>query len=216
MKLLVKFLWNNNGNHLSCWVILFLLCCDVCYVSVYVSVASRGLNNALLDTYQLKSLDAVLEAKLDDVEIVRNGSKLYLKSASHRNDIFEQDNFAVREPYDRIIRCLGFKFNDTLFSRLLLPQSFYTVKHFYCSQQPLLMYLRILIWFYADLITFLEKFLYSVSWKTLSIETKTRPRHLSAKTETKAEIVWYQDSMKPGHKFQMFSPRLRHFRLKSS
>lgn len=70
--------------------------------------------------------------------------------------------------------------------------------------------------FYADLITFLEKFLYSVLWKTLSIETKTRPRHLGAKSETKAEIVWYQDSMKPGHKFQMFSPRLRHFRMKSS
>jgi len=28
----------------------------------------------------------------------------------------KRDNHALREPYDRIIRCLGFKFNETLFS----------------------------------------------------------------------------------------------------
>jgi len=28
----------------------------------------------------------------------------------------DYDNFALREPYDRIIRCLGFKFNESLFS----------------------------------------------------------------------------------------------------
>jgi hypothetical protein len=76
----------------------------------------RGVNNALLDTYQLKSLDAVLEAKIDDVEIVNNGSKLYLKPSRRYHDIESNDNFALREPYDRVIRCLGFRFNDSLFN----------------------------------------------------------------------------------------------------
>lgn len=71
----------------------------------------RGINNALLDTYQLKSLDAVLEAYIDSVEFVRNGSKL---SVITNTEV--RDNFAIRDPYDRIIRCLGFKFNDSLFS----------------------------------------------------------------------------------------------------
>jgi len=29
----------------------------------------------------------------------------------------DYDNFALRQPYDRIIRCLGFKFNESLFNQ---------------------------------------------------------------------------------------------------
>lgn len=82
---------------------------------VGVVLLVRGVNNALLDTYQLKSLDAVVEANLDKVEFVRNGSKLSVSAPG-----MAADNFAVREPYDRIVRCLGFKFNDSLFSRYTL------------------------------------------------------------------------------------------------
>ena len=32
-------------------------------------------------------------------------------------DFVPQDNFPVREPYDKIIRCLGFRFDFNLFSR---------------------------------------------------------------------------------------------------
>jgi len=109
--------------------------CELTWLrSWYLSVASRAVNNALLDTYQLKSLDAVLEAKIDIVEIVKNGSKLYLRAGKHMDvDILDRDNFAMREPYDRIIRCLGFKFNDSLFSRSLLPQSFDNLNHLFFS-----------------------------------------------------------------------------------
>jgi len=79
----------------------------------------RGVNNAILDTYQLKSLDGMLEAPIEELRVqrsgaryvvsVRNGTGMYESSKSH-------DNFALREPYDRIVRCLGFRFNDTLFS----------------------------------------------------------------------------------------------------
>jgi len=80
----------------------------------------RGVNNAPLDTYQLKSLDAMLEAPLEGLQITRNGSRYSVSIANHTTmyqSAVTHDNFALREPYDRIIRCLGFHFNDSLFSR---------------------------------------------------------------------------------------------------
>ncbi|WAQ97570.1 FXRD2-like protein [Mya arenaria] len=76
----------------------------------------RAINNELLDTYQLKSLDGVLEASLSEVAIVKDADgKLALKIVDsgpeeESEDTF--DNFAMREPYDRIIRCLGFTFDN--------------------------------------------------------------------------------------------------------
>ena len=32
----------------------------------------------------------------------------------------DYDNYSLREPYDRIIRCLGFAFNESLFSQLVI------------------------------------------------------------------------------------------------
>lgn len=74
------------------------------------------MNNALLDTYQLKSLDAVLEAQIDRMKVVRNGSR-YMIDVKNGSMHRLYDNFAMREPYDRIIRCLGFQYNESLFSR---------------------------------------------------------------------------------------------------
>ena len=76
----------------------------------------RGVNNALLDTYQLKSLDAMLEAPLDAIQIHRNGSRLVLDVLNRTTFDARHDNFAMREPYDRVVRCLGFRFNDSLFN----------------------------------------------------------------------------------------------------
>lgn len=82
------------------------------------------MNNDLLDTYQLKSLDAVLEAPLELIQIVKDEKKFRVRTAlDHKtadNDSLSSgfDNFAMREPYDRVIRCLGFKFNGSLFGRL--------------------------------------------------------------------------------------------------
>jgi len=94
-------------------------------------------NNALLDTYQLKSLDAVLEVPVEKMRIRRRNGKHYVyidgaqlpysgttsnitdddESLIAGTSTVDYDNFALREPYDRIIRCLGFKFNESLFSQ---------------------------------------------------------------------------------------------------
>lgn len=93
---------------------------------------SRAINNNVLDTYQLKSLDAVVEAPLEMAQIVRNGTKFHINSASHLTPeglsfTSEFDNFAMREPYDRVIRCLGFRFNESLFNRLQIPLLYFVV-----------------------------------------------------------------------------------------
>ena len=85
----------------------------------------RAINNELLDTYQLKSLDGVLEASINEIAIVKNAEgKLYLKireevSPDGQPSVPEDemfDNVAMREPYDRIIRCLGFQFDNGIFN----------------------------------------------------------------------------------------------------
>lgn len=86
----------------------------------------RAVNNELLDTYQLKSLDGVLEASISEVSIVKQpDGKMLLKV--HNEDGMQMDeeeesdydNFAMREPYDRIIRCLGFSFDTDIFNSTL-------------------------------------------------------------------------------------------------
>ncbi|XP_073429118.1 FAD-dependent oxidoreductase domain-containing protein 2 isoform X10 [Dendrobates tinctorius] len=93
----------------------------------------RAINNGLLDTYQLKSLDGLLEGDLSDLALIRDDSgklyvthKHYLKSNPANNHTMipdsmllqnNLDNFAAREPYDRVIRCLGWKFDFSIFDR---------------------------------------------------------------------------------------------------
>ncbi|XP_029014406.1 FAD-dependent oxidoreductase domain-containing protein 2 [Betta splendens] len=100
----------------------------------------RAVNNELLDTYQLKSLDGLVEARLEKIVIAkrkeqnhrscgrkkteRNG-KLYLtltKYVQNGSVVSGEelaghhiDNFPTRKPYDRVIRCLGFRFNFSVF-----------------------------------------------------------------------------------------------------
>ena len=80
----------------------------------------RAVNNALLDTYQLKSLDALVEATTDDMRIVKEGNKFKLELADvaeSTTDSLMFDNFAMRDPYDKVIQCLGFQFDDHIFNR---------------------------------------------------------------------------------------------------
>ncbi|KAL2101052.1 hypothetical protein ACEWY4_002813 [Coilia grayii] len=122
----------------------------------------RAVNNELLDTYQLKSLDGLVEGSLEDIAIVRRGGggeeegrkakrhrrkrseakqgvgrgQLYLTltellDVSSRNHSAEakaenlpgyhSDNFSLRQPYDRVIRCLGFRFNFSIFDGSARP-----------------------------------------------------------------------------------------------
>lgn len=77
----------------------------------------RAVNNGLLDTYQLKSLDGVLEAGLEEVKIVKQNGKLHLQFKEDEEDpVFSLDNFALRDPYDKVIRCLGFTFDKSIFN----------------------------------------------------------------------------------------------------
>ncbi|XP_041943611.1 FAD-dependent oxidoreductase domain-containing protein 2 [Alosa sapidissima] len=118
----------------------------------------RAVNNELLDTYQLKSLDGLVEGGLEDIAIVRrergNGGRrsgerkkarakegqgrgqLYLTLAELLDDSsrnrsakvkaenlpgYHNDNFSLRQPYDRVIRCLGFRFNFSIFDGSARP-----------------------------------------------------------------------------------------------
>ncbi|XP_063039743.1 FAD-dependent oxidoreductase domain-containing protein 2 [Engraulis encrasicolus] len=121
----------------------------------------RAVNNELLDTYQLKSLDGLVEGSLEDIAIVRReegrrkekrkgqkdrrkktkggaerGQQLYLtltelldvssrnRSAKVRAENLPghfNDNFSLRQPYDRVIRCLGFRFNFSIFDGSARP-----------------------------------------------------------------------------------------------
>lgn len=115
----------------------------------------RAVNNELLDTYQLKSLDGLVEGRLEDIAIVRRekdgGKRRTAKKRSQKstegkeqlyltltelldnngNNIskvtgqnlpgYHTDNFSLRQPYDRVIRCLGFRFNFSIFDGSARP-----------------------------------------------------------------------------------------------
>ncbi|XP_071548276.1 FAD-dependent oxidoreductase domain-containing protein 2-like isoform X2 [Panulirus ornatus] len=95
----------------------------------------RAINNGLLDTYQLKSLDGLLEAAVEDMVLEQRDGRIFVQfpwdaeSLKHvqaekgeevttENDF---DNFSLREGYDHVIRCLGFKFDFSIFDNSTLP-----------------------------------------------------------------------------------------------
>uniref|UniRef100_A0A3B4B3Q5 FAD-dependent oxidoreductase domain containing 2 n=1 Tax=Periophthalmus magnuspinnatus TaxID=409849 RepID=A0A3B4B3Q5_9GOBI len=108
----------------------------------------RAVNNEVLDTYQLKSLDGLVETHLEEIAITKQTEesrlrpkhgrnkkeKLYLtlnkfmqngsnstNSRAEELSGFHIDNFSMRKPYDRVIRCLGFRFNFSIFDRTARP-----------------------------------------------------------------------------------------------
>lgn len=106
----------------------------------------RAVNNEVLDTYQLKSLDGLVETHLEEIAITKQTEegrrrpkkdkkhkfyltlKKFLQNGSNGSEAraeemsgFHIDNFSMRKPYDRVIRCLGFKFNFSIFDRSACP-----------------------------------------------------------------------------------------------
>ncbi|XP_038406614.1 FAD-dependent oxidoreductase domain-containing protein 2 [Canis lupus familiaris] len=91
----------------------------------------RAINNGLLDTYQLKSLDGLLESDLTDLAVVKDHEgkfritlKFFLEESNQSADAItlpqdDNDNFAMRVAYDRVIRCLGWKFDFSIFNKSL-------------------------------------------------------------------------------------------------
>ncbi|XP_028395270.1 FAD-dependent oxidoreductase domain-containing protein 2-like [Dendronephthya gigantea] len=87
----------------------------------------RAVNNGLLDTYQLKSLDGLVEASINtQIAIVKHNGKYYVDAFGGTGKMLNQtgvgpDNFAIRDPYDRVLGCLGFKFDFSIFDESAQP-----------------------------------------------------------------------------------------------
>uniref|UniRef100_A0A1A8QS42 FAD-dependent oxidoreductase domain containing 2 n=1 Tax=Nothobranchius pienaari TaxID=704102 RepID=A0A1A8QS42_9TELE len=104
----------------------------------------RAVNNELLDTYQLKSLDGLAETRLEKIAVAQQKERgrrrqkhqlyltlrKYLLNRTERNssEVTREelaghhiDNFPTRKPYDRVIRCLGFRFNFSIFDGSARP-----------------------------------------------------------------------------------------------
>src|SRR5262249_17626507 len=70
--------------------------------------------NNLLDTYQLKSQNALLDGNIEHIER-RDGSYLVTLSFSRANEVKKD----IR--YDRVIVCTGFRFDESIFHAHCLP-----------------------------------------------------------------------------------------------
>ena len=67
-----------------------------------------------MDTYQLKSLDGVLEGSLDAMRFHRDKMDGSISLSLFKDST--ADNFALRDKYDTVLRCLGFKFDMDIFN----------------------------------------------------------------------------------------------------
>lgn len=76
----------------------------------------RAVNNNLLDTYHLKSQNAVIDANLHSISRAENG-RLRVKFAS-----IHAQNETEQLEYDRVLRCTGFRFDTSMFSEACVPQ----------------------------------------------------------------------------------------------
>jgi len=75
----------------------------------------RAVNNNFLDTYQLKTQNAVLDCTVDRIER-REGSLVVSVRYSHARGETEELT------YDRVIVCTGFRFDDSIFSEECRPE----------------------------------------------------------------------------------------------
>lgn len=69
----------------------------------------RAVNNTLLDTYQLKSQNALLDGDVKRIERQPDGSYLVTVSFARANEVTKDI------PYDRVIVCTGFRFDAEIF-----------------------------------------------------------------------------------------------------
>lgn len=74
----------------------------------------RAVNNTILDTYQLKSQNAVLDATVEKIERLDGKFKIsfsYTHANGEREDLI----------YDRVILCTGFRFDASIFDQTCRP-----------------------------------------------------------------------------------------------
>lgn len=70
----------------------------------------RAINNSLLDTYQLKSQNALLDGDVKRVERQPDGTYLVTMAFARVNEVTKDI------PYDRVIVCTGFRFDSSIFA----------------------------------------------------------------------------------------------------
>ncbi|MFC0112373.1 NAD(P)-binding domain-containing protein [Kibdelosporangium aridum] len=75
----------------------------------------RAVNNNFLDTYQLKSQNAILDG--DIVGVRKDGDKFIASVSFSRADEVVKDI-----PYDRVIACTGFRFDTSIFAENCTPE----------------------------------------------------------------------------------------------
>jgi len=75
----------------------------------------RAVNNNFLDTYQLKTQNAVLDAT---IEKITNSNGKFIVSVSYTHAHNEKEDLI----YDRIIGCTGFRFDDSIFDESCRPE----------------------------------------------------------------------------------------------
>ncbi len=76
----------------------------------------RAVNNNFLDTYQLKSQNAVIDATIERIERRDDGTFAVVFDYAHAGE--ETDELI----YDRIISCTGFRFDDSIFHPSCAPE----------------------------------------------------------------------------------------------
>ncbi|BAZ29794.1 FAD-dependent pyridine nucleotide-disulfide oxidoreductase [Cylindrospermum sp. NIES-4074] len=74
----------------------------------------RAVNNNILDTYQLKSQNVIIDARIDSI---RRENNKYLVSFSYTHAHQEKETLV----YDRVIVCTGWQFNASIFDENCQP-----------------------------------------------------------------------------------------------
>src|SRR5215472_8007457 len=87
----------------------------------------RAVNNNFLDSYQLKSQNALLDGNIEHIER-RDGSYLVTLSFARANEVKKD----IR--YDRVIVCAGFRFDASIFDACCRPEL--TIRDRFPAQTP--------------------------------------------------------------------------------
>ena len=82
----------------------------------------RAINNNVLDTYQLKSQNAILDANIIEIESVDNTLVVTFQYGHAEGEI-------EKITYDRVLCCAGFKFDSGIFSDTANPELMYHGKY---------------------------------------------------------------------------------------
>jgi thioredoxin reductase len=84
----------------------------------------RAINNQMIDTYQLKSLDGQFEmgGGIEQFRKDAKGNIFLVPISGHINAIDPTENSLFSFKYNRILRCTGFRFDFSIFNESVMPR----------------------------------------------------------------------------------------------